>query len=135
MEKFETYSNKKLTLSYKIILIFLGSVLLLYGFYFKEYKKIFISILLIYLSFFEKKVFITKEGIISQRKGLGFKSRDLIPFTHITNIRIQEVNEKTGLHFMENHMARRIIIDTKYVNDIVELSKNSNKKIYIDHIK
>lgn len=133
--RIETFSGKKLSLMLKVLLAAMGVILIGAGLFFREYLNAVVGLILTYLASYEKDIIISEEGISILRKGFMLKNEELFPFSRLTNIRIEKLGEKTALHFMENHMARRILVRSCDVEGILSIVKKQNKNIYIDEVK
>lgn len=134
MKKISILNDRCIKKEYKILLFLIGMFLVTTNIVNKNIIEIIIGIILIYIPFFNKITIITEEGIEIHYSGLIYKHKELIDFNQLTNIRIEYVKNKTALHFLKNHIGKRLILKNEDVQCVIELAKLKNNNIYFDEM-
>ena len=134
MPEYQILNNRNTKIEYRIIAFILGVVLVVVGMLTQVYYEILIGFPVMYSSFFKKVTVVNDEGIQIEYKGPFFRHLEKVLFSDMTNIRIEDVNENTALHFLKNHMSRRLIFSKSDANNIISLAKSKNHRIYYDKI-
>ncbi|MBF8983371.1 hypothetical protein IZY60_07465 [Lutibacter sp. B2] len=127
----KTYKHNKLSSVYQYLIV--GILIVLIGDSIKDqqYLKVFIGVLLIYVSLYEKEVSIEDEGVLIQIKRIRRKKEKMIKFAQMKHISIQKRNDKALMFFAKEDMGQKAIVDAENVEKIVGLAKKRNKKIDI----
>lgn len=135
MKKYFILNNRCIKREHKIILFIIGGSLVISSLITKNFLEVIIGLILLYMPFFSKKTFITEEGIEIYYNGLVYNHKERINFIELTNIRIEQLANNTALHFLKNHIGKRLIFDNKDAKNIIKLAKTKNNSIYFDELK
>ncbi|QXM05430.1 hypothetical protein [Crassaminicella indica] len=131
----KTYTHNRISSVYQYMIMGIGIILILYSIYDQHYYKIFLGLLLIYASFFEKNVFIAEEGVLIQTKKIRSKKERMIKFAQMQRISIQKRNDKAMLFCEMGNVGYKVIVDATNVDKIIGLAKKHNKKIDIYYVE
>lgn len=129
-----TYSGKSFSKTFRFVMLVVGAFLIYSAILSRKYFGFIVGLAFILSSFFSKEVTITEEGILYKRNNLGRQSTELIPFTEFSTLGIEPKGSRTVLHLLKGQMVKVIIVDSKDVDDIMELAKLKNKKICFEKI-
>ncbi|QZY55784.1 hypothetical protein [Crassaminicella profunda] len=132
--KIKTYSGKKTSIWVKIMLILFGGVLIIVNVLAKECFGIISGSLLIYLSTYKKEVNIISEGIKMDTTCFWMKHEQVIYFKNMTHLKIEQIGDKTILHCVQQYLGRKIIVDTKSIEKVMDWVQEKNNKIVIETV-
>ncbi|TCO67736.1 hypothetical protein [Marinisporobacter balticus] len=130
----KTYTHNKLSSMYQYLIIAVVIVWIGDSIYNKQYLNVFVGVALIYISFCEKKVFITQEGILIRTKRMKRTKERIIKFSQIQRISVQKRNGKAMFYFAREGAGQKAIVDAENVEQIVAWAKKHNKKIDVYYI-
>lgn len=129
-----TYSSKSFSTPFRFVMLIVGAFLIYSSIISKKYFGLIVGLAFIFSSFFSKEVSITEEGVLYKRISLGRHSEELIPFTQLSTLGIEPKGDRTVLHLLKGQMVKVVIVNSKDVDNIMELAKLQNKKIYFEKI-
>lgn len=130
MEKLDISPKIKDEAMYKKISLALGVAFLILGIKDRDIAKLIFGALFVFYYTYEKCIYLTDEGVLFTYKGLLFNKKELIDKNHIHEVLIVKHGVKSILYFVVEPTARKIIVDTEKLDDIISFIKN-RLKVYV----
>lgn len=127
MEKLDISPKIKDEAMYKKISLALGVAFLILGIKDRDIAKLIFGVLFVFYYTYKKTIYLTDEGVLFTYKGLLFNKEELIDKNYVHEVLIVKQGLKTALYFVVEPTAKRIIVDTEKVDDIINFIKNRLK--------
>lgn len=130
-EKIQTLYCKKISTSYRILLLIFLSFFGIYNLYLQEYKIVFLFIFFTYLIFFQKEIYFTEKGLIKKYSCLFYKREEIIPFLEISKVEVKLSKKIVILYIYEGVLVRQLAIHSEKISKILEVFKRNKIKFTI----
>lgn len=133
MEKLIIEDNEK-NKRMKSLAAFLGLFLIIFSIKLQTWWEIIIGVAFIYFSIYKKEIVVNEEGVFYSYKGIFLRHNESLDFSTISHVTICRAKDGSYLfYFIKGDLAKKLIVDEKYVKPIVKLIESRKEKISIEY--
>ena len=136
MRVYQATTGRELSRTTEVLSMIFGGALIVLAILRLSIYPALIGIILILAALLVKRVSVTEEGVLTEYRFLATYKKELWPWDEITDIFCeysQKQPGKVGIHFTkENMMARRLLFDRKYQDEIIDLALEKNPRIHVE---
>ena len=136
MRVYQATTGREISRTTEVLSMIFGGALIVLAILRLSIYPALIGIILILAALLVKRVSVTEDGVLTEYRFLATYKKELWTWDEITDIFCeysQKQPGKVGIHFTkENMMARRLLFDRKYQDEIIDLALEKNPKIHVE---
>ena len=136
MRVYQATTGREISRTTEVLSMIFGGALIVLALLRLSIYPALIGIILILAALLVKRVSVTEDGVLTEYRFLATYKKELWTWDEITDIFCeysQKQPGKVGIHFTkENMMARRLLFDRKYQDEIIDLALEKNPKIHVE---
>lgn len=120
----------------KMIGVFMGAILIVYGILRLQYYAIAIGVILMLALCMEKKIAIDENGLTVSYNILFINKKDIWPMEEIEEIHkeLSPDGKEMALHVMRGIMSKRLIYPLNSYQDVIDFVLEKNPNIHVAYI-
>lgn len=124
MNLIEVSEKTKNESTYRILSLIFGISFIFIGFKDMNFSKIIIGFLLTFYFTYSKHIYLCEHGVIYKYNAFLLKREECLYFKNIDDITIVKERNNSSLFFIKDTMAKKVIINNKKLDEIVEFIKS-----------
>lgn len=133
MEKLIIEDNEK-NKKMKSLAVFLGLFLIISSIKLQTWWEIIIGAVFIYFSIYKKEIVVSEEGVFYSYRGIFLRHNESLDFSAVSHVTICRAKDGSYIfYFIKGDLAKKLIVDEKYVKPIVKLIENRKEKISVEY--